>query len=157
MGKMKICKWDKFNDINEDRITNISISEFFSLLKKTHNNIFLYKQIYNPTFICGYFNKSFKNNIDDYLNLSILEKTDISYPKRNYSLVCSPKNDEEIGTSFLVFPYKESLFTIKENDNYYKGYWRDKIKWMDKIQDNELWTEDECLLIQKSVWDIYKK
>ena len=107
----------------------------------------------NLPYLSPWLIKSFKNNIDDYLNLSILEKTDISYPKRNYSLVCSPKNDEEIGTSFLVFPYKESLFTIKENDNYYKGYWKDKIKWLDKFKENELWTENECILIKKSIWD----
>ena len=63
---MRICKWDKFNDIIEDRINRITITEFLSLLEKSHNNIFLYKQIYNPNFICGYFNKSYKNNIEDF-------------------------------------------------------------------------------------------
>ncbi len=154
--RIRICKWEKFNDIIEDRINKISMDEFLSLLENTHNNIFIYKKIYNPDFTFGYFKKSFKNTIDNYLDLPIKEKTDVSYPKKSYSIVCSTEEEDEIGTTYLVFPFKESLFTIKEGEEYYKGYWRDKIKWLEKFSKNELWTEDDCILIKKSIWDNIK-
>lgn len=155
--RIRFCKWEKFNDINEDRINKISIDNFLSLLKNTHNNIYIYKKIYNPDFTFGYYKKSYKNSIDKYLELPIKEKVDTTYPNKSYSIVCSTKEENEIGTTFLVFPFKESLFTIKEGENYFKGYWRDKIKWLDKFNENELWTEDECILIKKSIWDEIKK
>lgn len=154
--RIRICKWEKFNDIIENRVEKITLENFLSLLRNTNNNIFVYKKIYNPDFTFGYYKKSIKK-IDDYLELPIKEKTDDSYPKKNYSLVCSTHEEEEIGTTFLVFPFKESLFTIKEDENYYKGYWKDKIKWLEKFDKNELWTEDDCILIKKSIWDRIKK
>lgn len=151
--RIRICKWEKFNDIIEDRVNKISMDVFLSLLENTHNKLYLYKKIYNPDFTFGYYKKSFKNTIDNYLDLPVKEKTDESYPLKSYSIVCSTVEEDEIGTTFLVFPFKESLFTIKEGENYFKGYWRDKIKWLEKFDENELWTEDDCILIKKSIWD----
>jgi hypothetical protein len=159
--KIRICKWEKFNDVVENRIHKLEMNNFISLLEKTHNNIFLYKKIYEPDFTFGYYNKSYKSNIDDYLNLSnqLKEKTDITYPKKSHSLVCNINEevDLDIGTTFLVFPFKDSLFTINDNGEYYKGYWKDKIKWLDKFNNSELWTENECILVKKTTWEKIKK
>lgn len=155
--RIRIYKWEKFNDLIEDRVHKIDMKHFVSLLERTHNNVYLHKNIYNPTFSFGYFNKTYKNTVDNYLDLPIKEKTDDSYPKKNYSLTCSINEENEIGTAFLVFPFKESLFTIKEKENYYKGYWKDKIKWLESFPNCELWTENECILIKKSIWENLSK
>jgi hypothetical protein len=154
--KIRVCKWEKFNDIIEDRINKISINEFITHLNYTHNNIYLYKKIYNPNFTFGYFQKKYKNVVDNYLDFTLKENTDASYPKKNFSLVCSTREEDEIGTTFLVFPFKESLFTIKEGEDYFKGFWKDKIKWLEKFEENELWTENDCILVKKSIWDKVK-
>lgn len=154
--KIRFCKIEKFNDIIEERIKDIDKEIFLSLLQNTHQNKFLYKKIYAPNFSYGYFERKYKPRIDDYFNLTN-ENNYEDFPNKNYSLVCSTIEENEIGTTFLVFPFKESLFTIKESDNYFKGYWRDKIKWLDKLKNNEIWTEDSCILIKKSIWINFKK
>ncbi len=62
--KIRICKWEKFNDIVENRIHKLDMNSFITMLSKTHNNIYLYKKIYEPDFTFGYYNKSYKNNIE---------------------------------------------------------------------------------------------
>jgi len=154
--RIRICKWDKFNDIIEDRIDKITMDDFLSLLEtKSHNSLFVYKKIYQPNFTFGYFKKSYKH-IDSYIDLRLTEKNDVTYPRRTHSIVCSTKEEDELGTTFLVFPFKESLFTIKQGEDCLKGYWKDKIKWLEKFSNNELWTDNDCLLIKKSIWDNLK-
>jgi hypothetical protein len=152
--KIRICKLEKIDNIVEDRVQKISLECFLSLLKNTYKNFFVYKEIYNPEFIYGYYKKTLKKTSDNYLGLDTVTKDEInmSYPKKNFSLVCSTHEENELGTTFLVFPFKNSFFAIKEGDKYFKGYWSDKIKWLEKFDKNELWTEDDCILIKKSAW-----
>ncbi len=153
MPNLKICKYEQFNEMVEYRVKRITSDKFDELLEKTNQENFLYKKIYNPTFTFGIFKKSYKQAIDSHINTPLIERTDSSYPKKSYSLVCSTTEENSMGTTFLVFPLKESLFAIKESEDYFKGYWKDKIKWLEKFKDNQLWTENDCILIKKKVWD----
>lgn len=153
---MRIFKWDRFNDIIENRIKKIDMNTFKSLLENCHNydkNV-LYKKIYNPDFETGIFNKSFKKH--DFFN-SDEPLIDNTYPQKNTSLVCTSEHvlDDDDTTLFVVLPYKESLFTIQKNDSFFKGYWKDKIQWIEKFNENKLWTESNCLLIKKDIWDYF--
>ena len=126
---MRIFKWDKFNDIVEDRIVSIDVNEFNDLKENCISGNMLYKKIYQPEFEIGLFNKSHKTN--HYIKENI--NVDYTYPKKDYSLVCTSLNEScDISTTFIVLPFKESLFTIKDNDTFLKGYWKDKIKWLEK-------------------------
>ena len=156
-NKMRIFKWDRFNDIIENRINDIDLQEFKSLLENCHNynQNLLYKKIYQPTFSIGIFNKSFKIT-ENYINKPQEgDSIDESFPNKNYSLVCTTESlmEDDDTTLFVVLPYKESLFTIKNSSGYVKGYWRDKIKWIESFNENKVWTESTCLLIRKDIWE----
>ena len=148
----------------ENRIQTISELKFISLLKYTNNKCYIYKKIYEPTFNYGVYEKSFKTTSDEYVEYSNKNDIDIdtSFPIKDYSLVCSTNeeildSDNNLGVIFLVFPYKDALFTIKSKNEYYKGFWSDKIVWLERFTKNELWTEDKCILIEKSIWLEYLK
>ena len=110
-----------------------------------------------------------KKSVSDYLKKEEIEQFPIdmwrSYPLRNESLVCYnylEDVDEHLGETFLIFPFKNSLFTIApereynydpEIDKYRKGYWSDKIMWLDNLNEREMWTDSPCLIIKKSLWD----
>jgi hypothetical protein len=156
-SNMRIFKWDRFNDIIENRIKKIDLKKFKSLLENCHNynSTTLYKKIYQPDFEIGLFEKSVKIT-ENYINKNNdTSNIDESFPDRNYSLVCSTENlmEDDDTTLFVVLPYKESLFTIKSNEGYLKGYWKDKIKWIEKFNENKVWTDSTCLLIRKDIWD----
>lgn len=176
---ISICHWNKWLDIKEDRIIPLNKSMFTDMLNE-HTNInncpiFLYKKIYKPSFDIGVFFKSKKSvlvseseyltiNTDFFLSESESWKT---FPMRTESLVCYnylEDVDEHIGETFIVFPFKNSLFTIapereynyteyQEIDKYKKGYWSDKIKWLDGLTEREMWTDSPCIIIKKSLWD----
>jgi hypothetical protein len=158
-----IFRWDRWTDKKEDRIDSISIDEFKCLLEeKCHLNKFLYKKIYQPKFKIGMFNKTTKIT-ESYLTNNIKNTLkDENFPLRENSLVCYNYIEKGEGKLFLVFPFKESLFTIsplQESlhasivDEYKKGYWKDKVRWLDNLKMNELWTDGNCILIEKHMWD----
>ena len=153
---MRIFKWDRFNDIIENRVKKIDMNTFETLLENCYkyNSNVLYKKIYNPNFEIGIFNKSLK--INEYVNDEPLN-IDSSFPSKNTSLVCTTEHvlEDDDTTLFVVLPYRESLFTIKNKNDYYKGYWKDKIQWVEKFNENKLWTESNCLLIRKDIWDSF--
>ncbi len=152
---MRIFKWDRFNDIIESRVEKIDMKTFESLLENCHNydtNV-LYKKIYSPNFEIGIFNKSLK--VNEFFNKTSTLNIDESFPCKDESLVCTTEHvlEDDDTTLFVVLPYRESLFTIKNKDDYFKGYWKDKIQWVEKFNENKLWTDSNCLLIRKDIWD----
>ena len=154
---MRIFKWDRFNDIVENRINEIDINKFNSLLENCHNynETLLYKKIYQPDFSIGIFEKSVKIS-ENFLNKKFdTTKIDETFPDKDYSLVCTTENvmEDDDTTLFVVLPYKESLFTIKNSSGYVKGYWKDKIKWIESFNENKVWTDSTCLLIRKDIWE----
>ena len=153
---MRIFKWDRFNDIVEKRINKIDRSDFLNMLENCYDyedNV-LYKKIYQSDFDYGIFEKSLKLNENINSSTHLLDDT---YPNVNYSLVCNSKELDDYSDidTYVVLPFKESLFTIedKNGNKHYKGYWKDKIKWLDKYNENKVWTESKCLLIKKDIWD----
>lgn len=151
---INICKIDSLNNIIETRIEPIIEQKFISLLRHSNNKNYIYKNIHEPSFSYGVYDKSYKSSNDEYvLHRNGDTEIDTSFPEKEYSLVCSTNDDNNIlGTTFLVFPFKDALFTIKHKDDYLKGFWSDKIVWLDRFKRNELWTEDKCILIEKSIW-----
>lgn len=166
-----ICQWEKWVDLKEDRIIPINKDIFYSMNDRythTNTNFFLYKKIHNPTFNIGVFFKS-KKSVSEYLKKEEIQQfpTELwrSFPIRDESLVCYnylEDVDDHIGETYLVFPFKNSLFTIAperefnydpEVSKYTKGYWSDKIMWLDNLNDRELWTDSPCIIIKKSLWD----
>jgi hypothetical protein len=156
---MRIFKWDVFNDVVENRVQKIGESKFKSLLENCHNydSTLLYKKIYQPNFEIGIFEKSVKIIENSTNKPQKNDNVDEPYPNKNYSLVCNTTNamddNNDGSTLFVVLPYRESLFTIKSDDTYVKGYWKDNIKWIEKFNENKVWTESTCLLIRKDIWD----
>ena len=161
---MKICRWDRWTDIKEDRIDSIDIQEFKKILKeKCHTDQHLYKKIYQPKFKQGIFSKSLKVT-ESYFGKKQTTNEDTwkAYPIREYSLTCYNYEESGEGVTYLVFPFKDSLFTIspvKESshdgvvDNYKKGYWKDNIKWLEQLNERELWTESDCLVIEQELYN----
>jgi hypothetical protein len=164
-----LIQWEKWINLNEDRIQTLSINEFVYLYETyTHinknNKKMLYKTIYNPTFKMGIFKRERKK-------LEILDEKDIKdfrFCKKNFiptfndSLVCELYTNEQINNNiktFIVFPFKNSLFAIKDTNNnkLNKAYWKDKIQWLNNIKENMLlWTDSNCLLIEKELYDKLK-
>lgn len=167
---MNIFNFDRWNDLNEDRITPIGLEKFNELLNKyahTNQNVFLYKKIINPKTKVGVFfktTKQFENHVNE---LKTGEKQEWNgFPLRDMSLVCYNYIEKEEGETFVIFPFKSSLFTISpkkewdidvNSENCNKGYWTDKIKWLENLDQRELWTESPCLIISKKLWDSLNK
>lgn len=159
---MKIYSYDRWNDLNEERINPLNKDKFLELLSKyAHNNhnVFLYKKIINPKTKMGIFYKSVKQ-FESHLNLNNTSKNLKGFPDRETSLVCYNYIEKEEGETFIIFPFKSSLFTIdskidinESDDCYKKGYWVDKIKWLENIGECEMWTDSPCLIISKSEWN----
>jgi hypothetical protein len=162
---MNIYNFDRWNDLNEERITPISLDKFKELMNKyahSNQNVFLYKKIINPKSKIGIFyttTKQFENHIKE---LKSGEKQEwYGFPQRELSLVCYNYVEKEEGETFIVFPFKSSLFTISSkkewdnevtSENCNKGYWTDKIKWMENLDHREFWTESPCLIISEKTW-----
>ena len=162
---MNIFRWNRWIDIKEDRINSIDVKSFKNLLENNCNaNIFLHKKIYEPNFKIGIFQKS-KKIVENYYKPSPMfndEKNWKSFPLRENSLVCYNYEEDSEGKDFLIFPYKKSLFIIspiKEScydlniNRYNKGYWSDKIQWLDDLDEREMWTDSDCLVIEKDLYD----
>ena len=162
---MKIFKWDRWTDIKEDRVEPIGLNMFKKFLKENcYSDKYLMKKIYEPDFSIGIYKKSKKIGERYYPGAKTFESNSKwkSYPLRENSLVCYNYEENSEGITFLVFPFKNSLFTIspvKEScyiqdiSRYNKGYWADKLKWMENLNDREMWTESNCLVIEKSIYD----
>lgn len=164
---MNIYNFDRWNDLNEERIEPLSTEKFQELLKKyahSNQNLFLYKKIINPKTKVGIFLKSTKQFESHINELKSGKKQEWNgFPSRDMSLVCYNYIEEEEGETFIVFPFKASLFTISPNKEWNselqsedcnKGYWTDKIKWLDKLNNREMWTESPCLIISEKLWNI---
>ena len=167
---MKIFRWDRWTDLKEDRINSIDISEFKTLLEQNcYTDKFLYKKIYDPDFEVGLYKKSKKITENYYKNKPEVtdKKSWNSFPLRENSLVCYNYEEQSEGKTFLVFPIKNSLFTIsplKEScydldiNRYNKGYWSNDIKWLENLDKREIWTESDCLVIDKETYhSIFEK
>jgi len=157
-----IFKWDRWLDKTENRISTIDLKTFKILLEKNcFKNKFIHKKIYQPTFKIGFFKKCRKiteSYFSTYIKNTINDNT---YPLRENSLVCYNYIENGDGVDFLIFPYKDSLFTISplkesshiQTQEYKKGYWKDRIKWLENLSENELWTDGNCLIIEKKIYD----
>jgi hypothetical protein len=163
---MLIYELDKWNGMNESRITPIDIDMFLSLLDAYCHNpkYFLYKNIVKPKTKIGFFFKSAKK-IDSFLEdmeINGIPK-DKSYPDRDESLFCY-NYEEKYGTVYYVFPFLNSLLALSTSsgepevlENCKKGYWKGLVKWLDNLPNRELWTDYPCLLIEKELWDTFKE
>lgn len=159
---MEIFKWEKWNDMREERILPLDLNDFKDLLEKEgyqYKDQHLFKKIYKPNFEYGVFYKSIKK-LEKYESFNFINSIpDNTYPDRINSLVCfSDKEDENLGVDFIVLPFKEALFTINKlykggkMDNLKKGFWKRKIKWFENMEKTELWTDSPCLLIREDLW-----
>lgn len=158
-----IFRWDRWIDKKEERIDKIDLELFQTILEENCNkNKFLYKKIYQPNFKLGLFTKK-KKITESYFSKNIKHTLkDENFPLRENSLVCYNYIEKGEGDLFIVFPFKKSLFTISPLhesshkmiiENYKKGYWVDKIKWLDTLKETEMWTDNNCLIIKKTIWD----
>lgn len=140
---MILFSYDEWVEVNEERITKISLKKFTELYEKYahNNNQILYKRIHNPDFTIGLFKKD-----ADY-------STSLQ-PIKEKSLTCL-QNDKHIPNTelFIVVPFKGALFSILHREELKKGYWKDRIEWLNTLQEKELWTESSCLLIHEKVWN----
>lgn len=150
--KLKMCRLEMINNIMENRITKLNENVFQSLLKNTNKDLYIFKKILNDDFNFGLFENKDTININDYKYDDNDLNIDYSYPNKETSLVCSTYETDTIGTTYIVLPYKDAFFTIKDKDNYLKGFWSEKVIWLNKFTKNELWTNDKCLLIKKDLF-----
>jgi hypothetical protein len=161
---MVIYDFDKWDGMNENRVTPISLARFEELMRlycHSNPNMILYKTIVDPTFKLGFFFKSEKK-MDSYLKSIKNTLKDASFPDRDESILCYNFWEEDtIGTTFAVLPFLNSMFAISPTvgtpdslEACKKGYWKGDIKWLEKMSKREMWTDYPCLLIEKDIWDM---
>lgn len=150
--KLKMCRLEMINNLMENRITKLDETSFKSLLNNTIKDLFIFKKFLNDDFDYGLFENKNVININDYNYIDNDLNIDYSYPNKETTLVCSTNEIDSIGTTYIVLPYKDAFFTIKDKDNYLKGFWTEKVIWLNKFNKNELWTNDKCLLIKKDLF-----
>jgi hypothetical protein len=164
---MVIYDYDKWDGMNENRVTPITLARFEELMRMychANTDLIMYKTIVEPSFKLGFFFKS-KKKVDSYFQDMVKMKTsltDASFPSRDESILCYNYLDEdEVGVAFVVIPFLNSMFAISSTsgapdslENCKKGYWKGEVKWFEKLQHRELWTDFPCLLIEKDIWDM---
>jgi hypothetical protein len=162
---MVVYDFDKWDGMNENRVTPISLARFEELLRlycHVDHRLLLYKNIVEPNFKLGFFFKSEKK-MDSYLQTIRSIQKDSSFPDRDESITCyNFIESDTVGVTYVVIPFLNSMFAISTSkdapeciSSCKKGYWKGEVKWLEQLPKRELWTDYPCLLMEKDIWDMW--